>query len=129
VEQISREFSDPQYFGVVTAIVSRTLLFSYLWDPFIDPLSLSLSLPPTLSPPSTRTPALQQAILNEPAFYLNDNLLQVGKQFTIDAYYNARYPWASQGSGSSSGLLVVYHDGFQPSESIRVGLREVYRQS
>lgn len=33
----------------------------------------------------------------------------------VDAYYTARYPWAPQGSASQSGLLIVYHDAFQPS--------------
>jgi len=75
IQSLAQEFSDPQYYGVVTAL----------------------------------------AVLNEPAGYLNSQLLDAARQFTIDAYYTARYPWAPQGSASQSGLLIVYHDAFQPS--------------
>lgn len=54
-------------------------------------------------------------ILNEPAGYLNGQLLSAARQFNIDGYYTARYPWAQQGSGSQSGLLIAYHDAFQSS--------------
>ena len=74
VEQLSRKYSDPAYFQVVTAL----------------------------------------AILNEPATYMSDRFLQVTRQYNYDAYGAARYPWASQGSGSKSGLAIVVHDGFQP---------------
>ncbi|KAG7527661.1 hypothetical protein FFLO_06708 [Filobasidium floriforme] len=75
VEGISREFSDPQYYGVVTAL----------------------------------------AILNEPAGFTSSSYLATTRQFTIDAYYAARYPWASQGNNAKSGLLIIYSDAFQPS--------------
>ncbi|RXK41132.1 glucan 1,3-beta-glucosidase [Tremella mesenterica] len=53
-------------------------------------------------------------LLNEPATYLNQQLLSTTRQYWYDAYGAARYPWASQGSGSKSGLVLVIHDGFQP---------------
>lgn len=57
------------------------------------------------------------ALLNEPATYLNNNLLQVTRQFWYDAYGAARYPWSAQGSDSKSGLALVISDGFQPLET------------
>ncbi|GHJ85708.1 hypothetical protein NliqN6_2110 [Naganishia liquefaciens] len=65
VQSLAGEFSDGQYYGVVTAI----------------------------------------AVLNEPAGFLNDNLLYTARQFNIDAYYDVR---------ERGGLLVIYHDAFQP---------------
>ncbi|KAJ9101929.1 hypothetical protein QFC19_005010 [Naganishia cerealis] len=64
VQSLAGEFSDSQYFGVVTAI----------------------------------------AVLNEPAGFLNSELLDAARQFNIDAYYDVR---------ERGGLLVVYHDAFQ----------------
>lgn len=60
----------------------------------------------------------QQAILNEPAGFTSSSYLATTRQFTIDAYYAARYPWASQGNNAKSGLLIIYSDAFQPSESL-----------
>jgi glucan 1,3-beta-glucosidase len=53
-------------------------------------------------------------LLNEPATYLNDQLLQTTLQYWRDAYGAARYPWAPQGSASKSGLALIISDGFQP---------------
>jgi glucan 1,3-beta-glucosidase len=52
-------------------------------------------------------------LLNEPATYLSDHLLQTTRQYWYDAYGAARYPWASQGSAGKSGLALAIHDGFQ----------------
>lgn len=71
VESISRKYSDPSYFGVVTSL----------------------------------------AMLNEPATYLDYNLLQVTRQYWYDAYGAARYPW---GNSDKSGLGLIISDGFQP---------------
>jgi hypothetical protein len=60
-----------------------------------------------------------QAILNEPAGFTSSSYLATTRQFTIDAYYAARYPWASQGNNAKSGLLIIYSDAFQPSEFYR----------
>lgn len=57
-----------------------------------------------------------QAILNEPAGFTSSSYLATTRQFTIDAFYAARYPWASQGNNAKSGLLIIYSDAFQPSE-------------
>jgi glucan 1,3-beta-glucosidase len=50
-------------------------------------------------------------MLNEPATYLNNNLLQVTRQYWYDAYGAARYPW---GNSDKSGLGLIISDGFQP---------------
>ena len=49
-------------------------------------------------------------VLNEPAGYLNQNLLDTYRQFGYDAYGAVRYPY---GNGDKSGLVVVLHDAFQ----------------
>ena len=49
-------------------------------------------------------------ILNEPAGYLNQNLLDTYHQFGYDAYGAARYPF---GNADKSGLVIVLHDAFQ----------------
>ncbi|OCF54308.1 glucan 1,3-beta-glucosidase [Kwoniella mangroviensis CBS 10435] len=51
------------------------------------------------------------ALLNEPATYMNDQLLQTTRQYWKDAYGAARYPY---GNSDKSGLVLVIHDGFQP---------------
>lgn len=51
------------------------------------------------------------AMLNEPATYLNNNLLQVTRQYWHDAYGAARYPWRTS---DKSGLALIISDGFQP---------------
>ncbi|WVF72839.1 hypothetical protein IAT40_007657 [Kwoniella sp. CBS 6097] len=51
------------------------------------------------------------ALLNEPATYMNDQLLQTTRQYWRDAYGAARYPF---GNSDKSGLELVLHDGFQP---------------
>ncbi|OXG24862.1 glucan 1,3-beta-glucosidase [Cryptococcus neoformans Ze90-1] len=51
------------------------------------------------------------ALLNEPATYLNELLLQTARQYWYDAYGAARYPFGNNGK---SGLALVIHDGFQP---------------
>ena len=56
-------------------------------------------------------------LLNEPATYLNNDLLQTTRQYWWDAYGAARYPWTSQGSHSKSDLVLVIHDGFQPLDT------------
>ncbi|ORX38488.1 putative cellulase [Kockovaella imperatae] len=48
--------------------------------------------------------------LNEPAGYLNSNLLNAYHQFGYDAYGAIRYPF---GNSDESGLVVVLHDAFQ----------------
>ncbi|WVQ82333.1 hypothetical protein IAT38_004461 [Cryptococcus sp. DSM 104549] len=73
VNTLAQKYSDPQYYGVVTAL----------------------------------------ALLNEPATFLNDQLLDTTRQYWYDAYGAARYPWASDGNGDKSGLAIVIHDGFQ----------------
>ncbi|KAK8854773.1 hypothetical protein IAR55_003512 [Kwoniella newhampshirensis] len=74
IGSLSRKYSDPAYYQVVTML----------------------------------------GLLNEPATYLNDQLLQTTRQYWYDAYGAARYPWAPQGSSAKSGLEIVIHDGFQP---------------
>jgi glucan 1,3-beta-glucosidase len=110
VEGISREFSDPQYYGVVTALVSRfrvgLVVLSIKTFFFVDYLDLTWDL---------------QAILNEPAGFTSSSYLATTRQFTIDAFYAARYPWASQGNNAKSGLLIIYSDAFQPSEFEGIG--------
>lgn len=54
------------------------------------------------------------ALLNEPATFQNDQLLQTTRQYWYDAYGAARYPWVPEGSASKSGLALVISDGFQP---------------
>ena len=49
-------------------------------------------------------------VLNEPAGYLNQNLLDTYHQFGYDAYGAARYPF---GTADKSGLVIVIHDAFQ----------------
>ncbi|WVO13485.1 hypothetical protein L204_101105 [Cryptococcus depauperatus] len=71
IAQLAKKYSDPNYFGVVTAL----------------------------------------ALLNEPATYMNDQLLQTARQYWYDAYKAARYPF---GTTDKSGLVLVLHDGFQP---------------
>jgi hypothetical protein len=66
-----------------------------------------LILPPSFSL------AIAQAILNEPAGFTSPDFLSTTRQFTIDAFYAARYPFGNDGR---SGLLIVYSDAFQPSE-------------
>ncbi|ODN82333.1 glucan 1,3-beta-glucosidase [Cryptococcus wingfieldii CBS 7118] len=70
IATLATKYSDPQYYGVVTAI----------------------------------------ALLNEPATYLNDELLSTTRQYWYDAYGVARYPF---GNSDKSGLAIVIHDGFQ----------------
>ncbi|WWD19081.1 hypothetical protein CI109_103539 [Kwoniella shandongensis] len=74
IGQLSKKYSDPAYYQVVTML----------------------------------------GLLNEPATYLNDQLLKTTRQYWYDAYGAARYPWAKDGSNSESGLELVIHDGFQP---------------
>ncbi|KAI9637448.1 putative cellulase [Dioszegia hungarica] len=74
VETLSRKYSDPYYWQVVTML----------------------------------------ALLNEPATFQNDQLLQTTRQYWYDAYGAARYPWVPEGSASKSGLALVISDGFQP---------------
>lgn len=74
LEGISRKYSDPAYWQVVTSL----------------------------------------CLLNEPATFLNDQLLRTTRQFWYDAYGATRYPWAPQGSASKSGLALIISDGFQP---------------
>lgn len=71
--QLSKTYSDPSYYGTVTAL----------------------------------------SLLNEPATYLNDQLLSTTHQFYYDGYGATRWPWLPS-SASKSGLLIVIHDGFQP---------------
>ncbi|KAK4688993.1 glucan 1,3-beta-glucosidase, partial [Tremellales sp. Uapishka_1] len=54
------------------------------------------------------------ALLNEPATYMNEQLLDTTRQYWYDAYGAGRYPWVPQGDDSKSGLVLVIHDGFQP---------------
>ncbi|WVQ74966.1 hypothetical protein IAR50_004574 [Cryptococcus sp. DSM 104548] len=70
IATLATKYSDPQYYGVVTAL----------------------------------------ALLNEPATYLNDELLSTTRQYWYDAYGVARYPF---GNSDKSGLAIVIHDGFQ----------------
>ena len=53
-------------------------------------------------------------LLNEPATYLNNDLLATTRQYWYDAYGAARYPWTPQNSASQSDLALIIHDGFQP---------------
>ena len=63
-----------------------------------------------------------QAILNEPAGFTSPDFLSTTRQFTIDAFYAARYPFGNDGR---SGLLIVYSDAFQPSKSgVDTGIKE-----
>ena len=57
------------------------------------------------------------AMLNEPATYLNNDLLQTTRQYWYDAYGSARYPWAKDGRADKSGLALIISDGFQPLSS------------
>ena len=66
------------------------------------------------SDPSYYRVVTSLCLLNEPATYLNDQLLQTTRQYWKDAYGAARYPWAPQGSASKSGLALIISDGFQP---------------
>jgi glucan 1,3-beta-glucosidase len=54
------------------------------------------------------------ALLNEPATYLDNNLLQTIRQFWYDAYGATRYPW---NNANKSGLALVISDGFQPLDT------------
>jgi glucan 1,3-beta-glucosidase len=66
------------------------------------------------SDPSYYRVVTSLCLLNEPATYLNDQLLQTTRQYWKDAYGAGRYPWAPQGSASKSGLALIISDGFQP---------------
>jgi glucan 1,3-beta-glucosidase len=66
------------------------------------------------SDPSFYQVVTSLCLLNEPATYLNDQLLQTTRQYWKDSYGAARYPWAPQGSASKSGLALIISDGFQP---------------
>ena len=84
VERISKQYSDPSYYGVITSL----------------------------------------AMLNEPATYLNNNLLQVTRQYWYDAYGAARYPWAKDGRSDKSGLALIISDGFQPLDTFKDYMKE-----
>ena len=75
------------------------------------------SLSQKYSDPSYFQVVTMLALLNEPAAYLGADVLSVTRQYWYDAYGAARYPWASQGSDSKSGLAIVIHDAFQPLSS------------
>lgn len=64
------------------------------------------------------------SLLNEPATFMNDNLLRTTRQYWYDAYGAARYPWAPQGSASKSGLALIISDGFQPLETFNNFMNE-----
>lgn len=53
-------------------------------------------------------------LLNEPATYMSTQLLDYATQFWRDGYGATRWPWAQDGNGAQSNLLIVYSDGFQP---------------
>jgi hypothetical protein len=72
------------------------------------------SLAQKYSDPSYWQVVTMLGLLNEPATYLNSDLLATTRQYWYDAYGAARYPWAASGSASKSGLALVIHDGFQP---------------
>lgn len=52
-------------------------------------------------------------LLNEPAGYLNSQLLETTVQFWRDGYGATRWPWLPS-SSAQSGLLIVISDAFQP---------------
>ncbi|GMK55485.1 hypothetical protein CspeluHIS016_0205410 [Cutaneotrichosporon spelunceum] len=53
-------------------------------------------------------------LLNEPATFYGQNILDYTTQFWRDGYDTARWPWAEEGNGAQSNLLIVISDGFQP---------------
>ena len=71
------------------------------------------SLSQKYSDPSYYQVVTMLEVLNEPAGYLNQNLLNVNHQYNYDAYGAARYPWAPSGNNAQSGLVIVIHDAFQ----------------
>lgn len=85
IAQLSQKYSDPQYYGVVTALALLNGKLKLYCATLIKRV--------------------------EPATYLNDQLLQTARQYWYDAYGAARYPF---GNSDKSGLALVIHDGFQP---------------
>ena len=66
------------------------------------------------SDPSYSQVVTMLGLLNEPATYLNNDLLVTTRQYWYDAYGAARYPWNPQDSAIQSDLALIIHDGFQP---------------
>lgn len=63
------------------------------------------------SPPYSDTVTMIE-LLNEPAISVSDEMAKVTKQYYLDAYEAARWPWGRE-AGNQTDLIIVFHDGFR----------------
>ena len=52
-------------------------------------------------------------LLNEPTLWIDDEIKRVTKQYYVDAYNVARWPWGVEG-GNKTDWIILIHDAWQP---------------